>query len=38
MPDDTCLVSNVVSLLKLTTSEHGIYKLPICNYEEKTTI
>jgi len=34
MLDDTHLISNVVSLLKLTKSEHGIYNSSICNYEE----
>jgi len=34
MFDDTRLISNVVSLLKLTTSDHDIYKSPICNYDK----
>jgi len=35
MLDDTRLISNVVSLLKLTPSEHDIYKSTIYNYEEQ---
>jgi len=35
MLDETRLISYVVSLLKLTTSEHGMYKSSICNYEEQ---
>jgi len=35
MLHDTRLISNVVSLLKLTTSKHDIYKSSIRNYEEK---
>jgi len=38
MIDDTRLISNVVSLLKLTTSEHGIYKPSIYSYKEKNII
>jgi len=38
MLDGSRLISNVVSLLKLTTSEHGIYKSSICNYEEQNNI
>jgi len=34
--DDTRLISNVVPLLKLTTSEHGIYKSSIRNSEEQS--
>jgi len=33
MLDDTRLKSNLVSLLKLTTSEHGIYKSATFAYE-----
>jgi len=36
--DDTRLISTIVPLLKLTTSEHGMYKSSTCNYEEQNNI
>jgi len=36
MLNDTHLI--IVPLLKLTTSEHGIYKSSICNSEEQNNI